>query len=54
MTTVTQNENTKQLERIADALEQLIRLWDERTAVELAAKYPYGQPTDRWGGRRRA
>jgi hypothetical protein len=41
-------ESTKQLTRIADALERLIRLWDERVAAELNSKYPHGRPTDRW------
>jgi hypothetical protein len=44
----TVNENTRQLMRIADALERLIDLYDERTGVELNARYQFGKPSDRW------
>jgi hypothetical protein len=37
-----------ELRRIADALGQLVRLYDERTAAELNARYPFGKPADRW------
>jgi hypothetical protein len=37
-----------ELRRIADALEHLVRLYDERAAVELNARFPFGRPTDRW------
>jgi excisionase family DNA binding protein len=37
-----------ELRRIADALERLLQLYDERAAVELNARFPFGRPTDRW------
>jgi hypothetical protein len=43
---------TKQLRRIADALERLLRIHDEEIGARLNAEFPYGRPTDRW--RRRA
>jgi hypothetical protein len=33
-------------------LAQLRRLVDEAVGAYLAARYPYGRPTDRWGRRR--
>jgi len=37
-----------ELRRIADALERFVRLYDDRAAVDMNAKYPFGRATDRW------
>jgi len=41
------------LERIAQCLEAIDSKVDEFAGALLNAKFPYGQPTDRWARRRR-
>ncbi len=46
------NDDAQQLARIAAALERLERRFDEFARVFLEARFPFGQPTDRWARRR--
>ena len=41
----------EQVERFIEEVKQLRTLLNEFAGVFLQAKFPYGKPTDRWGGR---